>query len=507
MALRILGLFTACCLGVAVLAAPAPAEAATPITVSGTVIDQFGQPVADAQVEAINWHWRCCWETFGETTTNANGHYSFTFDPRHRVDGEVLWAVTLRVLGPDHWVEYQDLPEYAPGDSVTVDVEVEERPHVTGVVTDETGTPVAGAEVRFHNVATEGDDECSDEYGCPLGWWNDREVTTDAQGAFSTWSHPRDLIGVVVSAPGYETEVVYDVASGTELDVSLVAGDPALEPMTVSGVLRDPAGAPVPGVRVHLGGSWLGPGVLTDAAGGYVLTVAPLELRHWATVLDVTAEDGVAYAASTEVPRGPSGYYESGAHYDIDLAFVEPGRIQGRVVDEAGAPLPDVRVSAGGAAATVFTGSDGTYDLEIRPGSYTLVLGGLPLYYWYYLYPDVVTGEIVVMPDQVVRARPLPDAPTEVVATALGPRRARVAAIFDAGHTAIRVRVGQCRGPNAPLRRVRVEHYQPQGYSTVTVGGLLPDHRYRCRARSRSDVGWSAWSVWSERFRTPRARG
>lgn len=497
----------ACVLATVVLAVVPvpPALAATPITVSGTVTDQFGDPVAGVHIEAINHHWRGAWETFGETTTDAGGHYSFAFDPRHRLDGGlVLWAVSLRVVGPDHWRESAALPDYEPGDSMVVDVEIEQRPHVTGLVTDGAGTPVAGASVRFHNVATEGNEECSDEYGCPLGWWNEREVTTDGEGRFSTWSHSRDLIGVVVSAPGFVTQVIYDVASGEHLAVQLVPGEPGPEPMTISGVLRDPAGAPVPGVTVYLSGGRPSPGSTTDGEGRYQLSISPLALDRWAVVLAVEARVDGVYGASVDVPRGPSGYYEPGAHHDIDLTFEEPGRIQGLVVDESGAPVPDVRVSAGSASVTVFTGADGRYDLEIRPGSYTLVTGGLPRWYWYYLYPTVAAGDVVEMPTQVLEARPLPAAPTDVRATALGPRRAEVIARFDAGDTTIDLRVAQCRGRDAPLRRVRVEGYEPAGYSSVRVGRLLPDHRYRCRGRSRTGVGWSPWSTWSDPFRTPR---
>ena len=75
----------------------APARAATPITVSGTITDQHGAPVPFARVEAWGKYDRYDEVEFAATTSDGEGRYSLTFDPRKRVAGVTAWANHLHV--------------------------------------------------------------------------------------------------------------------------------------------------------------------------------------------------------------------------------------------------------------------------------------------------------------------------------------------------------------------------------------------------------------------------
>lgn len=205
--------------------APSPADAVEQVTVTGIVTDQYGEPVEGATIEAAGRYGAGPGDYvgFGSTTSGPDGRYTLVFDP-YREDAPVAWADELRVE-LDSWHRV-DLPDYEPGGSYTVDLQVVRDPRLSGTVTDESGAPVAGATVQLHNVATE-DDFCDPQYGAYC--WHDRALTTDADGRYATVLDPGDLVTMRVEKEGYATEVVEGVTGGA-VDVQLSPLPPADSP-------------------------------------------------------------------------------------------------------------------------------------------------------------------------------------------------------------------------------------------------------------------------------------
>lgn len=196
-------------------------------------------------------------------------------------------------------------------------VELDRGSRVEGRVTDSEGNPIAGATVKtFH--------------------FTNRPMVTGPDGRFeidglspvtNTYSlhvmHPDYPAAAVRFSPGAVGQTVHQ-------DVILMPG------VDIYGRVSDPNGRPVAGVTVGNTGSramWNAHTDETDAQGCYRLeNVDPGELVVWAVHSD--------HALHVERVMLTDGISER--QIDIQLQVGVP--LQGRVVDTAGAPVPNVQV-------------------------------------------------------------------------------------------------------------------------------------------------------------------
>ncbi len=187
---------------------------------------------------------------------------------------------------------------------------------VTGEVVDTQGHPVVGAEVAtFH--------------------FTSRPARTDAQGRYL-------IDGLNPLVDGYSLQVEHPdypafstrfapgpVGQTVHLDAVLKPG------VTIFGTVRDPAGRPLAGVRVAnttSGAMWNCLRARTDAQGRYELRNVDIgEFVLWAV------KEGFApFVSSTNLTVEES-------RQRIDIRMIEATPLSGRVLDQAGAPVPNVR--------------------------------------------------------------------------------------------------------------------------------------------------------------------
>ena len=256
---------------------------------------------------------------------------------------------------------------------------------VTGAVTDGAGEPVAGARVAL-----------------TVGGVPSTVAVTDAAGGYSLRARAGGPVAVTVTPePGSGLPALElappsgsAVGAGSTIDIAYGA---ALASRTVSPLVRQSDGAtPAAGARltwimrpiasaglVQLGGtSHAARGVLrhsmvADGAGA----TDPVALPR--AVFDVLVQPGPSAPAGQAV-RIAAVDLAAGAPAALSLAAA--ARLEGEVVDGAGAPVAGARVTAAprgllassaAAGAGAITGADGRYALAVAgPGNYDLAVDG-----------------------------------------------------------------------------------------------------------------------------------
>lgn len=198
-------------------------------------------------------------------------------------------------------------------------------------------------------------------------WWlegmlRSDEGARDAEQATSTAD--------TLEAPELQTR------DPAEESASVAEGAPAPPPWAITGHVRSPEGEPVSGAYVR---AWTRrgetyedlPPARTDDAGAYTLDLGvlarwpePVRAAAYLTVVadadDYLASDQTEYVLADEVP---------GRSIELDLELAEGGTVRGRVVDEAGKPIPGsfagtlFRGEHGHQTAFQFTEADGTFEV------------------------------------------------------------------------------------------------------------------------------------------------
>ena len=324
-----------------------------PVAVSGTVLDDDGNPVPGATVTLTP-------VGGGEpitTVTSSRGEYL--------VD-DVAWDVD-RDRPQEYEFSLGDLPEgytvTGTPPNLTVEVGQEEASTgndftvrgpaaVSGTVTAG-GEPVAGVTVTL----------------------GDRRTTTGADGTYTFGGVLPGDVTVTVEVPDRYTvdgPATRDVTVGAD-DVTGV--DFALAALgAVGGTVTDDAGDPVPGATVTVEGAD-GPVTLTtDDAGGYFL--GDLPPGDYTIVL--TVPDGyTAEKTERSVSITPAGETLLAEDFAVVADPVVPPAhpVGGTVADTGGAPVPGAEVvvtdADGAEVATATTDDDGAWTAALPDGAYT----------------------------------------------------------------------------------------------------------------------------------------
>lgn len=319
-------------------------------SIEGVVKAGDGKPLAGALVTAIYAeHSR-----FFDTQTDARGHFKL----ERLLEGKYAVVATHGALLPDH---SQVETSQAKPLSLTLDV----PRALSGTVIAEGGQPFAGAKVRLE------------------GMHRIRTVTTDAAGAFA-FSQLRpgeyDLEATAPSARGRASVEVAKRSDKTGVTISLAQG------VGLSGMVKDEAGALLPGATVFVseGDDWRK--TTTDAAGRF--TVESLEPgTHWVSA----RMQGHLDAQSTAVKV-------LAETRDVTLVLAKAAPLSGRVVDVTGRLVSSFEVTAThvfdagsledeGAdavwrrvkdASASQSSRDGGFAFDVIPGALTLTVSAPP---------------------------------------------------------------------------------------------------------------------------------
>ncbi|MBI4880695.1 MAG: carboxypeptidase regulatory-like domain-containing protein [Planctomycetes bacterium] len=357
----------------------------------GTVRTAGGAPVAGRKVELArpDWPQRDVVRTVGEQVllpvyaapqvTDAAGSFGFRLP-----EGE--WWLRVREGGTQTWMGEVRVPAEGPLD--IVDEEATPRRDesvvlVEGVVQDESGAPVVGAEVRKMYLAG--------------------VERTDEEGRFSfslTQGERSGLRGLLIRAPGCANTMVRDIprrGADSRVEIALPRG------FRIAGRVVDPAGGKVSGLVVEI--STESQGKVDDETEELLHLFAQDSVR---TDLEgAFAVAGLRAGCYRLLIRGPSAAesvalrVEAGSE-DVRLVIGDTGArpviLFGRVMDgRTGTPMEGAEVSAwdrsrGGAGweGRTTTGQDGRFRLSVlqegnyhvrarKPGCVDVVLASGPL--------------------------------------------------------------------------------------------------------------------------------
>ncbi|GAB6937839.1 hypothetical protein JCM11754A_13630 [Isoptericola variabilis] len=443
-----------------------------PVAVSGTVLDDDGNPVPGATVTLTP-------VGGGDpitTVTNSRGEYL--------VD-DVAWDVDGN-QPQEYEFALSDLPEgyTVTGTPPNLTVEVGQEDASTGNdftvrgPANVSGTVTAGGEPVAGVVVTLGD----------------RSTTTGADGTYTFGGVLPGDVTVTVEAPdGYTVDgpATRDVTVGTD-DVTGV--DFALAALgAVGGTVTDDAGDPVPGATVTVEGPDGRVTLTTDDAGGYFL--GDLPPGDYTIVL--TVPDGyTAEKTERSVSITPAGETLLAEDFAVVADPVEPPvhPVSGTVTDTDGAAVPGAEVvvtdADGEEVATATTDDDGAWTAELPDGAYTATVtppdgyvvegdASLP----FEVAGGEVTGLDFVLAPQDAAPSPSPDPSASAPATpAPAPGGPGAGTGTDAGMHG---------GGSAPVGGLPVTGAEVGGAALgalllVTAGGLLLRASRRRRAAAES---------------------
>jgi RNA polymerase sigma-70 factor (ECF subfamily) len=324
-------------------------------TITGTVVDDRGQPIADAQVIAApdgGTVDRAAWTIRGvpETTTDQGGGFRFAGLPegsyrvraaRPSASEAVLWLSTGVTTTPN-------------GEPIEIVVPTDGR--AVGKIQLADGEPVTAFTLRLDNAG-------------PLSF-----VTTDGTFAVPAAAGTYDM---TVTGPTFVTttrEVTIAAAKDTDAGTLTVTAG-----RSISGRVLDENGVPVAHATVAAGALLSGGGAElfiksesiaakdteTDPQGRFVLAGFPP-----GSMTVIAGKTNAGRSTSVQLPASPDSV-------TLDLVLAATSSLEGKITRN-GQPLADAHVIASPIGAMwssffVTTGPDGTFAFDaLAPGSYVV---------------------------------------------------------------------------------------------------------------------------------------
>jgi len=361
--------------GDSVLAAYAPGASPEPVrlvltsglTIEGVVRGPSGEPVPGAEVSALTEHFPPSSEDFITRVLQLTDFQEFKDEPAVYAETDAQGRYSIQGLEPNDYRITVAASGFGPGErryvaagSTGVDFSLEIGGQLLGVVTDEAGSPIAGATVRVFLQPDSQDviDKIIDVSLPPIDI-----VETDSSGlyVFDTLggdSHFR----LAFDAPGYQRQmrekIVVTPGEQSRVDVALALGS------SIRGVVYDTLGQPLAGARCRVnevGVQQAGPpadfsddSVETDQNGEFVFDT----LRDVTHRLVVSHELYATYVGTRVQPSTEA----------LTVQLTEGCMVRGVIFEEAtGAPLEGAVVFVhgnGGEQKTGLSDSSGAYEVR-----------------------------------------------------------------------------------------------------------------------------------------------
>jgi protocatechuate 3,4-dioxygenase beta subunit len=321
------------------------------IAVSGRVIAESGAGIANVRVTAGEaWWWMAA--VIADATTDEHGNFTLTVAPGTHVllasDGTHAKVRSAPIAVTDH-------------DVTGVTLTMRDGGIVGGRVVDSNGHAIPFAEVRAAPVS-----------GAAMA--QGRQVVAEKDGTFELRGLSRTKVQVrAVSTDASSQLLDVDLsARPVQRDLRLVLDQTG----TISGVVVDEHGAPVPEVQVSAGVDYLSDAraslaavsnASTNGAGEFVIRGLPggsYRLR---------ASAGTSPTRDWETP----GVVAKPGDTNVRVTLATPAVLVGKIALDSGAPPIDARVQVGFHLATP-AASDGTFRVDsLTPGTYDVhVFGG-----------------------------------------------------------------------------------------------------------------------------------
>lgn len=348
------------------------AELATGSSISGTVTDEDGQPLAGICVFASK-------QGFGNyDLTDASGAYSVGALVAGDYRVNFSDCNSPRVFAGEY---YDDKLSYEAANLVTVqsqanltgiDAELATGGSISGTVTDEHGQPLAGICVSASAESSGGSDQTDVSGAYTITALATREYRLYLYDCNSPRRYSSEYYDDTRDYSSADLVAVTAGAGVTGIDADLSLGG------SISGTVTDEAGQPLAGICVSANGDAWGATDQTDASGIYAITTMPPgEYRmHFSDCnsprrfVSEWHSDRLDYATADPISVG-----EGAEIAGVDAALALGGAIAGTVTDAAGGPLDDVCVRAkppgSGESTWGYTDASGVYEVGgLRAGQY-----------------------------------------------------------------------------------------------------------------------------------------
>ncbi|MGK0482129.1 MAG: RNA polymerase sigma factor (sigma-70 family) [Planctomycetota bacterium] len=214
-------------------------------TLSGSVVDAEGRPVAGARVlighsddSGLAWmpSFHAEYRPQQMTATDERGAFR-----AHGLAHDVEIPVWVRANGWSVWTQL--VPIAAHGDSV-VTVQLERGATIRGRVTDSAGDPVSGAFVTYRNAAWPTGRNAF--FAFPGPHWAYSTVLSGDEGRFEIGNVATGSVLMLAGAGGVEAREELSAAEGDS-----IVWNPALVDLVIAGRVVDARGAPIAGVEVQ----------------------------------------------------------------------------------------------------------------------------------------------------------------------------------------------------------------------------------------------------------------
>lgn len=355
-------------------------------SISGRTTDSAGNPLENVLVDALRWTGTKWEPSHLFAGTDADGYYTIT---GLRVGHYKLsfWPYTYGYLYSRQWYDNQPSEEQANTVEITatgqmrngIDAVFSQVGSITGMVTNDQDDGLSGIQVFVLQVHVSG-----------LDWLG--SAVTGSDGSYEIHGLAPGLYEVVFLDPSgeYGMQVYNNQWSLNDAEsVEVVAGEIAedidavlLLAGSIQGQVLGPDG-PLQDIEVQLLGPvgesyWHLLSELTDASGNYLiggLSAGNYRVKFY----DPNEEYAFQYYNNKPNPEAAqdiavtTGETTAGINATLELA----GRIQGRVIDQDGNPLPNMRVNlfldknVDLWSGFAWTDSNGDYDIGgLAPGIY-----------------------------------------------------------------------------------------------------------------------------------------
>ncbi len=324
-----------------------------------------------------------------------------------------------------------------------IDAQLSNEGGIGGIITDDLGQPIEGVGASLCAVDT---NFCAGD-------------ATDSDGRYAIRAGAGDYRLVFDDRPDHEREYFPNAEFDDATIITIEPGQflpgytASLRRLTtISGTVTDAtSGLGVPDILVVTDGPReVFTPVRTDASGHYALVgLLPSDDHNVSFLSDTHFNVDYPTPVSVTADTPATG---------IDAVMTAGASISGRVIDEAGAPIPIVRVAAlldGDMQTTVFSGSDGRFVASpLMPGTYTL------------RFDSAGNGRPPVEVDGIVVAGA---APTDIGDVEMFPAGSISGTVTVGGTPTAGVTVRACRDLFVCVDATTA------GNGTFTIGGLEPN--------------------------------